>query len=178
MNQDRQAIFRDAVRVIKYMRDCYLDRKDAESLLSAMTLERCLQAKTWHDSTTVLKQLRGIGVAYVRLLALKGIKTFDMLRQVEPEMLEVFCNRSTPFGRDLLRDLERIPRYELTVSKDSQVVCPYYSDWHTYRLHWIPKGRCDLRFVPKSDCWMRKLREEKRQFSGRDGQLSWQNQMG
>jgi ATP-dependent DNA helicase HFM1/MER3 len=104
------------------MRDCYLHKKDAEGVLNVMTLERCLQAKSWHDSTTVLRQLRGLGVAYVRLLTLRGIKTFQSLRQVEPEELEVLCNRSTPFGRDLLNDLERIPQYDLTVSKDSQVV--------------------------------------------------------
>jgi ATP-dependent DNA helicase HFM1/MER3 len=125
MGQDKIHLFRDALRIMKCMRDCYLDKKDAESVLSAMTMERCLQARSWHDSTTVLKQLRGIGVAYVRLLALKGIKTFEMLRQVEPEKLEVFCNRSTPFGRELLKDLERIPQYDLTVSKGSQVVCMF-----------------------------------------------------
>jgi predicted flap endonuclease-1-like 5' DNA nuclease len=66
-------------------------------------------------------QLRGIGSSYVRVLAFRGVKTFDELRRVEAHELELWCNRSTPFGRDLLRDLDRIPQYELTIVKKSQV---------------------------------------------------------
>jgi ATP-dependent DNA helicase HFM1/MER3 len=134
MAQDRNVVFQHAVRVVKCMRDCYLHKGDAEGVLSAMTLERCLQAKSWHDSPTVLRQLRGVGVAYVRLLALKGIKTFESLRQMEPENLEIICNRSTPFGRDLMKDLERIPQYDLTLSKESQVAYLYFPWTDTYRL--------------------------------------------
>jgi hypothetical protein len=53
---------------------------------------------------------------------MKGIKTFEKLRQIEPEQLEMWLNRSTPFGREVLSDLERIPRYELIVFKESTVI--------------------------------------------------------
>jgi len=103
------------------MRECFLHRKDAESVISIMTLERCLYARSWHDSSTALRQLRGIGVSFVRKLAMKGVNTFEKLRQTEPEELEMWLNRSTPFGRDVLNDLERVPKYELKVSKESHV---------------------------------------------------------
>jgi len=103
------------------MRDCYLNRKQATSLLTIIALEGCLRARTWHDLPGVLRQLEGIGPAYVGTLALKGIETFDRLRQTEPEELEVWCKRSTPFGREVLKSLERVPKYQLEVSKKSQV---------------------------------------------------------
>jgi len=86
-----------------------------------MLLERCLQARTWHDTSTILSQLRGIGASYVRALAARGVKIFEDLRRVEAHELELWCNRSTPFGKDLLKDLERIPQYQLTIVKKSQV---------------------------------------------------------
>jgi ATP-dependent DNA helicase HFM1/MER3 len=122
MAQDKLLIFQHVLRVAKCMKECSLHRNDARSVISILTLERCLQARSWHDSTAVLRQLRGIGVAYVRLLALRGVKTFEGLRQVQPEELEVWCKRSTPFGRNVLSDLERIPRYEMVVGKESQVI--------------------------------------------------------
>ena len=92
-----------------------------------MTLERCLQAHSWHDSPTVLRQIRGLGISAVKKLGMKGIKTFEKLRQIEPEQLEIWLNRSTPFGQEVLSDLERIPRYELTVFKESIVISAQFS---------------------------------------------------
>jgi ATP-dependent DNA helicase HFM1/MER3 len=122
MTQDKLLIFQHALRIAKCMKECCLHRNDARSVINILTLERCLQARSWHNSTAVLRQLHGIGVAYVRLLALRGVKTFDGLRQVQPEELEVWCKRSTPFGQKVLSDLERIPRYEMIVLKESQVI--------------------------------------------------------
>jgi ATP-dependent DNA helicase HFM1/MER3 len=121
MFQDKTAAFQPALRIAKCMRDCVLQRKDALSLVSIMTLERCLHARCWNDTGTPLKQIRGIGASSVRLLALKGIKTFEQLRNVEPESLEVWFNRSSPFGRDIINDLERVPRYDLKIFMESKV---------------------------------------------------------
>ena len=121
MFQDKAAAFQPALRIAKCMRDCVLHRKDALSLVSIMTLERCLYAKCWSDTGTMLKQIRGIGVSSVRLLALKGIKTFEDLRRTEPESLELWFNRSTPFGMELLNELDRIPRYEVKFFLESKV---------------------------------------------------------
>jgi ATP-dependent DNA helicase HFM1/MER3 len=122
MGQDKTSVFQYALRLVKCMKECFLHRKDANGVISTMTLERCISARTWHDSPTMLKQLQGIGVSAVRLLALKGIKTFHDLRKTEPEDLELWFKRSTPFGRNLLRDLERIPQYHLKVSTESKII--------------------------------------------------------
>jgi ATP-dependent DNA helicase HFM1/MER3 len=114
-------VLQHAPRILKCMKECFLHRKDAGSVISTMTLERCVRARTWHDTPTILRQLRGIGITSVRLLAMKGVKTFQHLQQIEPEELEVWFNRSTPFGRELLKDLERIPRYKLAMSVESKV---------------------------------------------------------
>ena len=127
MTQDKLFIFQHVHRIAKCIKECCLHRNDARSVVSILTLERCLQARTWHDSTAILKQLRGIGVAFVRLLALKGVETFEGMRQVQPEELEVWCKRSTPFGQNVLSDLECIPRYEMVVFKESQVIQDFVS---------------------------------------------------
>ena len=121
MAQDKVYVFQHAMRIAKCMRECFLFRKDAGSVLSILTLERCLAARSWHDSSTALRQLRGVGVSFVRKLALKGVNTFERLRQTAPEELEMWLNRSTPFGQEVLSDLERIPIYELKVCKESHV---------------------------------------------------------
>jgi len=121
MNQDKAYVLQHSLRIAKCMRDCYLHRKEAASLLATVTLERCLRARTWHDLPGVLRQLKGLGPVYVRTLALRGIKSFEKLRQTEPEELEVWCKRSTPFGREILKSLERVPKYQLEVNKRGQV---------------------------------------------------------
>ena len=121
MGQDKTCILQHASRITKCMKECFLHRKDGGGALSAMILERCIHARGWYDGPTVLRQLRGIGSSSIRLLAMKGVKSFEDLRHIEPEDLEVWFKRSTPFGRDLLRDLERIPQYKLTVIAESKV---------------------------------------------------------
>lgn len=127
MNQDKTYVFQHSIRIAKCMRECFIHRKDAGSVVSIMTLERCLHAHSWHDSSTTLRQLRGIGVSFVRKLAMKGVNTFERLSQTEPEELEMWLSRSTPFGRDVLNDLERIPKYELNVVKESHVRSPDFA---------------------------------------------------
>jgi ATP-dependent DNA helicase HFM1/MER3 len=126
MSQDKAAAFQTAVRIAKFMRDCVLQRKDAQSLVSVMTLERCLHARCWNDPGTMLKQIRNFGVSSVRVLAMKGIKTFEQLRSLEPESLEVWLHRSTPFGQDILNDLDRIPRYDMQIVMESKVAVRFF----------------------------------------------------
>ena len=133
MGQDKAYVFQHALRIAKCMRECYLHRKDATTLISIMTLERCLHARCWHDGNTLLRQLPGIGAAFVRLLAMRGVTTFEELRQVQPEDLEVWCNRSTPFGRNLLAALEHIPQYKLNVWKDTHRVIVSFCDFNFTR---------------------------------------------
>ncbi len=120
MSQDRFQIFSQVVRLVRCIKECCLLRNDSGSLISAMLLNRCLQGRTWNDTSTILRQLRGIGSAYVRVLAFRGVKTFEDLRHVQEHEVELWCNRSTPFGQNLLRELDRIPQYELTIAKESQ----------------------------------------------------------
>jgi len=121
MAQDKNFIFQHAFRIVKCMRDCFVHENNGNGVIAAMTLENCLRARSWPDRPTIMRQLKGIGLSAVRKLSMKGIKTFDQLRRCEPEQLEVWLNRSTPFGRDVLSDLEMVPKYELKISEVSQV---------------------------------------------------------
>jgi ATP-dependent DNA helicase HFM1/MER3 len=125
MAQDKAVVFQHAFRIIKCMRECFVHGKNGNGVIAAMTLEKCLRARSWPDGPTVLRQLKGIGQSAVRKLSMKGIKTFEQMRQCEPEQLEVWLKRSTPFGRDVLCDLEMVPKYELKISKEPQVCVPF-----------------------------------------------------
>lgn len=91
-------------------------------MTNSILLERCLRAGTWEHSVSTFRQLGGIGLSYIRVLALNGIKGFSQLRQVKPETLELWCHRSTPFGHDVLDDLNRIPHYSLSVGEISEAL--------------------------------------------------------
>jgi hypothetical protein len=146
------------MRIAKCMRECFLFRKDAGSVLSILTLERCLTARSWHDSSAALRQLRGIGMSFVRKLALKGINTFDRLRQTAPEELEMWLNRSTPFGQEVLDDLEQIPIYELKVCRESHVKPADSGELINSGRDETPKGYschipCKAFFSKRQNCW-------------------------
>jgi len=126
MTLDKAVAIQTALRIAKFMRECVLQQKNAQSLINIMTLERCLHARCWNDAGTMLKQIRNLGVSSVRLLAMRGIKTFEQLRSLEPEALELWFNRSTPFGRDVLNDLARIPRYDMQIVMDSKAAVKYF----------------------------------------------------
>lgn len=121
MAQDKTFLFQHAFRIAKCIRECLIHEKNGNGVIAAVTLETCLRGRSWPDGPMVLRQLRGIGLSYVRKLSMKGIKTLDQMRSCEPEQLEVWLKRSTPFGRDVLKSLETIPKYELKVSGDAQV---------------------------------------------------------
>jgi len=138
MAQDKTFIFQHAFRIVNCMRDCFVHENNGNGVIAAMTLESCLHARSWPDRPTVLRQLQGIGLSAVRKLSMKGIKTFEQMRRCEPEQLEVWLNRSTPFGRDVLGDLDTVPKYQLKISEESQV-CP-------------PVSRCSMTFRPSFVC--------------------------
>lgn len=143
MSQDRFQIFSQVVRLVRCIKECCLSRNDSGSLISAMFLNRCLQGRTWNDTSTILRQLRGIGSAYVRVLAFRGVKTFEDLRHVQEHEVELWCNRSTPFGQNLLRELDQIPQYELTIAKESQAPPPLDVADALVDCVWISKGDLD-----------------------------------
>jgi hypothetical protein len=119
MTQDIVSVFQIVSRIVRYIRECLIHSRNAVAVKNIITLENCIQARAWHDTANVFKQLRGVGSSYVRILSHNGIKSFDDLRVVEPERLEVWCHRSTPFGHNLLKDLRQIPRYDLKITKHS-----------------------------------------------------------
>ena len=126
MAQDRVCIFQHIIRLSKCMRDYLFHRNDATAFINSVLLDRCLEARCWHDTGSVVRQIHGIGPAYARILAMKEIKTFEALRRAQPEDLERWCNRGTPFGREILKTLDYIPIYRVSLLKTSQVMalCP------------------------------------------------------
>lgn len=121
MKQDVSAALQQATRVTRCMRELYLEGGDAAAVRNSILLDRCLKARSWEDSVTIFRQLKAIGVSYMRTFASKGVKTFSDLRNTEPECLELWCHRSSPFGREVLDDLERIPTYDLKLIKSPEI---------------------------------------------------------
>jgi hypothetical protein len=107
--------FQNALRIARCMKEIYIHRKDGIAVRNSVLLERCLKAHSWEDSVNIFRQLRGIGASYTRILALKGVRTLAELRQIEPETLEVWCHRNSPFGREIKDELLRIPSYDITI---------------------------------------------------------------
>ncbi|BGP68563.1 ATP-dependent DNA helicase MER3 [Rhodotorula toruloides] len=111
---DARGIFAAAVRVAKCMVDVAVEREDG-AIRTMLELLRSLNGKCWDASSFVLRQLEGIGEKSYKVLVSSGIKSFEDVRECEPERLEILLNRKPPFGRKLIAQAKSIPQFEITV---------------------------------------------------------------
>ncbi|KAJ8295613.1 ATP-dependent DNA helicase MER3 [Rhodotorula toruloides] len=119
---DARGIFAAAVRVAKCMVDVAVEREDG-SIRTMLELLRSLNGKCWDASSFVLRQLEGIGEKSYKVLVSSGIKSFEDVRECEPERLEILLSRKPPFGRKLIAQAKSIPQFEISVvSQHEQVL--------------------------------------------------------
>ncbi|BGP30278.1 ATP-dependent DNA helicase MER3 [Rhodotorula toruloides] len=111
---DARGIFAAAVRVAKCMVDVAVERVDG-AIRTMLELLRSLNGKCWDASSFVLRQLEGIGEKSYKVLVSSGIKSFEDVRECEPERLEILLSRKPPFGRKLIAQAKSIPQFEISV---------------------------------------------------------------
>lgn len=120
---ERSNIFQHVTRVAKCLTDVKLLSEDAIIVKNALSLCRSFRAKCWEDSPNVLRQLDKIGPLAVKKLVGKGIFSFEDLRHIDAQLIEVALSRNPPFGSTILHDFAGIPWFKSQIELISQRVC-------------------------------------------------------
>lgn len=112
------------MRLLSCVIDCKLQCNDAITIEHALELRQSISARCWANHPSMLKQLIGIGDGSLKTLVSAGITSFDDLEKTCPRELERIFKRNPPFGNNILKDLDSLPKLELSfatehVSKNS-----------------------------------------------------------
>lgn len=78
-------------------------------------------ARCWENSPHQLRQLDGIGSVTVRKLAVANIRSLMDLAAVEAYKIDMIASRNPPFGANILKELEKIPKFSVTITLVSKV---------------------------------------------------------
>ncbi|KAK6516462.1 Sec63 [Arthrobotrys conoides] len=111
--QDKSLIFQHLHRLVRSICDIKLFLRDSISCRNALELSRCIEAKVWENSPSMLLQLEGLGIVGVRKFVNNDIKTIDQLDALEAYKIEMIASRNPPYGAKLKQDIAGIPRFRL-----------------------------------------------------------------
>ncbi|KAF3282660.1 Sec63 [Orbilia oligospora] len=111
--QDKSLIFQHLHRLVRSICDIKLFLRDSISCRNALELSRCIEAKVWENSPSMLLQLEGLGTVGVRKFVNNDIKTIDQLDALEAHKIEMIASRNPPYGAKLKQDIAGIPRFRL-----------------------------------------------------------------
>lgn len=121
-NNDVSQVLQTVNRMIRCIIDCQLYLEDSTAALHALSLSRSLAARVWDDSPLQMKQVEGIGVVFVRKLAMAGIRSLEDLESTEASRIEMILSRNPPFGTKILANLKNFPRLHVTIKMMGQPV--------------------------------------------------------
>lgn len=117
--QDKFYVFKHISRLIRCLVDCFLEKDDFLSLINCLRLLRCINGKCWEDSSIVLRQLEGIGIAAVRRFSNHNVKSFDDVRNLSAGNIEYYLNQRPGFGAKVLKDMDNLPKFSIEAHLES-----------------------------------------------------------
>ncbi|XP_056212401.1 probable ATP-dependent DNA helicase HFM1 [Falco biarmicus] len=124
LTQDTGRIFRNGLRVTRWLSDFLASCKDNFSaLLNSVILAKCFRCKLWENSLHVSKQLEKIGVSLSNIMVNAGLTSFKKIEDINARELELILNRHPPFGNQIKESVLHLPKYELDIEQ-----LPKYSD--------------------------------------------------
>ncbi|KAM6199618.1 LOW QUALITY PROTEIN: putative ATP-dependent DNA helicase HFM1 [Sarcoramphus papa] len=124
LTQDTGRIFRNGLRVTRWLSDFLASCKDNFSaLLNSLILAKCFRCKLWENSLHVSKQLEKIGVSLSNAMVNAGLTSFKKIEDTNARELELILNRHPPFGNQIKESVLHLPKYELDIEQ-----LPKYSD--------------------------------------------------
>ncbi|XP_019473984.1 probable ATP-dependent DNA helicase HFM1 isoform X2 [Meleagris gallopavo] len=124
LTQDIGKIFRNGIRVTRWLSDFLASSKDNFSaLLNSLILAKCFRCRLWENSLHVSKQLEKIGVSLSNAMVNAGLTSFKKIQDTNARELELILNRHPPFGNQIKESVLHLPKYELNIEQ-----LPKYSD--------------------------------------------------
>ncbi|ODV61507.1 DNA helicase [Ascoidea rubescens DSM 1968] len=119
---DKVTVFKQLPRIIRCMIDTFSEKKDSTSLLNTLKLWRCVTGKCWEDSPMVLRQLEGIGLAYVRKFVNHDVLSFKNLIKLDSTTIEYFLRMKPGSGNKILKDVNSIPKLFLKAKLRTHII--------------------------------------------------------
>lgn len=120
--QDKILVFQHCHRIIRCIIDCKLYFKDSFSVKSSLEVARCLKARVWENSPLQLRQIEGFGPASVKKLVNAGVRSLEMLEQLEAHRIETIMSRNPPFGAKVMKAVRDIPKLRVLSHQISKVL--------------------------------------------------------
>lgn len=120
--QDKALVFQHCHRIVRCIIDCKLHFKDSFSVKSSLEAARCLKARVWENSPLQLRQIEGFGPASVKKLVNAGVRSLEMLEQLEAHKIETIMSRNPPFGAKVMRAVRDIPKLRVLSHQMSKVL--------------------------------------------------------
>ena len=112
---ERLMIFKNLLRIIKAAIEILVFEKDSISLQSMLKFNRCICAKSWENTSLVLKQFDGIGLAYAKKLMSKKITTVAELKKLPRDKLEYYLGLKPGAGQKIAKSIANMPELSLKV---------------------------------------------------------------
>lgn len=111
--QDTSLVFQHLHRIIRCIIDCKLCTGDSISVRNALELARCLSARAWENSPSMLRQLKGFGPVMAKKFVNSNITSLDMLRTLDAQQIERIAGKNPTWGSKVLQDLNGVPWFRL-----------------------------------------------------------------
>lgn len=119
--QDKTLIFRHCYRIIHCILDCLIHQEDGIGVNNALEVARSLKSKVWEGSVHELRQLDGLGPVAVRRLVNTGVRNLKTLEAMPAYQIESTLSRNPPFGTNILRGVQSIPRLRISLERLGKV---------------------------------------------------------
>lgn len=134
--QDTKSILSKVQRLAKCVASVFSKKGDCTALKNAIELEGAVNGQVWHDRSSVVRQVEGIGPAYASRLCKAGIDSLERLRACQASRIEILLRRNPPFGNQVLRAVKALPELKLEVGyvqseNDVKVSIRYSSECNT-----------------------------------------------
>ncbi|KAJ6248897.1 intein-containing atp-dependent DNA helicase hfm1-related precursor [Anaeramoeba flamelloides] len=100
-------------RIIRTLIDILVSKCDLVSLRSSICLITCFKQQMWEDSNLLLNQLKTLDRTTTMKLFQLGICNFQDLSKLSPYQIEFFSQKFSPFGTNILNELQSIPRINI-----------------------------------------------------------------
>lgn len=112
---EKMVVFKNIPRILRAVIEIFHFKKDAITLLNVLKLNRCIHAKSWENSSLVLKQFEGIGLAYAKKLMTKGISNIEKIKNLSREKLEFYLGLKPGAGQKIAKSISKMPTLCLKV---------------------------------------------------------------
>lgn len=112
---EKLLIFKNLPRILKAAIEIFSYKKDSISLSSMLKLNRCICAKSWENSSLVLRQFDGIGLAYAKKLMNRGVTNIAKIKELPRDKLEYYLGMKPGAGQRIAKSITNMPELCLQI---------------------------------------------------------------